>query len=336
MQHEIIMPALGMSQDTGTLLAWHKSEGDAVSSGDILFEVETDKTTMEVEAPADGFVVGISAEAGAEVPVGQVIAFISDKAEAPAVSAEQASSDSTDETAAASDALPAGQTVIMPTLGMAQDSGLLVAWSKAPGDKIDADDVLFEVETDKSIAEVTAGHSGYLVARLAAAGDDVPTGETIAIIAAEPVDQPIDRAYLAGAAVATTPTEESTNTQQEQSTAPASASMPTARPVMELTPAGSRILASPKLKRLAMQENLDLKLLVDAGVAQPYHFSDLQQLRELHAAAAASPAGAVVAAKVEVSASVDASGFDNFLDWIKANTAITDEAQVLASLLGSS
>jgi len=336
MQHEIIMPALGMSQDTGTLLAWHKSEGDAVSSGDILFEVETDKTTMEVEAPADGFVVGISAEAGAEVPVGQVIAFISDKAEAPAVSAEQASSDSTDETAAASDALPAGQTVIMPTLGMAQDSGLLVAWSKAPGDKIDADDVLFEVETDKSIAEVTAGHSGYLVARLAAAGDDVPTGETIAIIAAEPVDQPIDRAYLAGAAVATTPTEESTNTQQEQSTAPASASIPTARPVMELTPAGSRILASPKLKRLAMQENLDLKLLVDAGVAQPYHFSDLQQLRDLHVAAAASPAGAVVAAKVEVSASVDASGFDNFLDWIKANTAITDEAQVLASLLGSS
>jgi len=60
MQHEIIMPALGMSQDTGTLLAWHKSEGEPVSSGEILFEVETDKTTMEVEAPSDGFLVSTS------------------------------------------------------------------------------------------------------------------------------------------------------------------------------------------------------------------------------------------------------------------------------------
>ncbi|MEK9531882.1 MAG: biotin/lipoyl-containing protein, partial [Alphaproteobacteria bacterium] len=50
MAHEIIMPALGMAQETGRLVAWLKNEGDAVSKGDPLMEVETDKSTMEVEA----------------------------------------------------------------------------------------------------------------------------------------------------------------------------------------------------------------------------------------------------------------------------------------------
>ena len=77
MPHEVIMPALGMAQDTGLIVAWRKSAGDEVAADDVLFEVETDKSTMEVEAGADGFVAGLLAEAGEEVPVGRVIATIS-------------------------------------------------------------------------------------------------------------------------------------------------------------------------------------------------------------------------------------------------------------------
>jgi pyruvate dehydrogenase E2 component (dihydrolipoamide acetyltransferase) len=70
------MPALGMAQETGKLLRWIKSEGDQVAKGEPLMEVETDKVTVEIEAPADGILGGVSASEGQDIPVGQAIAFI--------------------------------------------------------------------------------------------------------------------------------------------------------------------------------------------------------------------------------------------------------------------
>ena len=76
MPTDVIMPALGASQDTGTLLSWLKQEGDAVASGEPLMLVETDKTTVELDAPASGTLAAVSAAEGDEVVVGTVIALI--------------------------------------------------------------------------------------------------------------------------------------------------------------------------------------------------------------------------------------------------------------------
>lgn len=76
MPHEVKMPQLGMTQDSGVIVAWLKGVGDAVSEGDALFEVETDKATMEVEASVAGFLTGVQASEGDDVPVGNVIAVI--------------------------------------------------------------------------------------------------------------------------------------------------------------------------------------------------------------------------------------------------------------------
>jgi pyruvate dehydrogenase E2 component (dihydrolipoamide acetyltransferase) len=73
---EVIMPALGMSQETGKLLRWMKNEGDAVAKGEPLMEIETDKVTVEIEAPADGILAGISAAEGEDIPVGRAVAFV--------------------------------------------------------------------------------------------------------------------------------------------------------------------------------------------------------------------------------------------------------------------
>ena len=54
MPHDVIMPALGMAQETGVILSWLKKPGDQVSLGDALMEVETDKAVMEVESSAAG------------------------------------------------------------------------------------------------------------------------------------------------------------------------------------------------------------------------------------------------------------------------------------------
>jgi pyruvate dehydrogenase E2 component (dihydrolipoamide acetyltransferase) len=76
MPSDVIMPALGMAQDTGKVLRWLKSEGASVTRGEPLLEIETDKVTVEIESPADGTLAGIRAAEGADVPVGQAVAVI--------------------------------------------------------------------------------------------------------------------------------------------------------------------------------------------------------------------------------------------------------------------
>src|ERR1700752_4323281 len=70
------MPALEMAQETGKLLAWRKKEGESVSKGEPLLEIETDKAVVEVEAPGDGILAGITADGGAVIPVGETIAWL--------------------------------------------------------------------------------------------------------------------------------------------------------------------------------------------------------------------------------------------------------------------
>jgi pyruvate dehydrogenase E2 component (dihydrolipoamide acetyltransferase) len=72
----VILPALGMSQDTGKIVQWLKAKGERVTKGEPLAEVETDKATVEIEAPADGILAHISAAVGDNIPVGHVIAAI--------------------------------------------------------------------------------------------------------------------------------------------------------------------------------------------------------------------------------------------------------------------
>jgi pyruvate dehydrogenase E2 component (dihydrolipoamide acetyltransferase) len=76
MATDVILPALGMSQDTGKIVQWLKSEGEHVVKGEPLVEIETDKATVEIEASADGVLARVSASNGDDVPVGQVIALI--------------------------------------------------------------------------------------------------------------------------------------------------------------------------------------------------------------------------------------------------------------------
>jgi len=73
---DVIMPALGMAQETGTLIQWLKSAGDSVVKGEPLMEIETDKATVEIEAPASGILSNITAQPGDVIPVGQRIALI--------------------------------------------------------------------------------------------------------------------------------------------------------------------------------------------------------------------------------------------------------------------
>ncbi len=72
---EVILPKVDMDMETGRISRWYAKDGDAVTKGQLLFEIETDKAAMEVDAPASGVLGGVVAE-GAVVPVGQAVAWI--------------------------------------------------------------------------------------------------------------------------------------------------------------------------------------------------------------------------------------------------------------------
>lgn len=128
MAKDVIMPALGMAQETGTLLQWLKSPGDIVTKGEPLMEVETDKANVEVEAPASGILANVSAQPGDVIPVGQTIALIV----APG------------ETAAKADRGSAPKPIAATPIAMrvAAEHNVDLSQIKPKGDRIQKDDVL--------------------------------------------------------------------------------------------------------------------------------------------------------------------------------------------------
>src|SRR4030095_11253914 len=86
MPTQVIMPALELAQETGKVLRWIKAPGDPVKKGEPLVEIETDKVTVEIEAPAAGVLRDVTAHEGDVIPVGQPIAMIYAADEATAAS----------------------------------------------------------------------------------------------------------------------------------------------------------------------------------------------------------------------------------------------------------
>lgn len=83
MIQEVILPALGETMDEGKIVRWLKGEGDPVSQGDPIFEIETDKATIEVEATAAGVLRSILVGEGESVPIGRTVAYLADDMEEP-------------------------------------------------------------------------------------------------------------------------------------------------------------------------------------------------------------------------------------------------------------
>lgn len=189
--------------------------------------------------------------------------------------------------------------VIMPALGMAQETGILVRWLVEAGAAVTKGSPLIEVETDKAVQEVEAQADGFLSDLRAGAGDEVPVGEVIGLIVTAAGDvtegsgaaevgpeagpEAEAKAEPAAASNAAAPdAQEETPVRGKSDTNIKSAHNDAIRP---LDPSG-RILASPKLRRMAEEAGLDLALLVAHGHPQPYHAADLDLLRQLTQAAA--------------------------------------------------
>ncbi len=160
MAKEVIMPALGMAQETGELLRWFVEEGATVKAGEPLMEVATDKVDETIVATASGVLAGVLAKAGDDVPVGQVIAYILAEGESvPAAKVSKKapveSAPPPQEKAAPSPQPPSGSgavTVSPVAARMAAEHGVDLAAIPAKGGRIQKEDVAAYLESQQSAA----------------------------------------------------------------------------------------------------------------------------------------------------------------------------------------
>jgi pyruvate dehydrogenase E2 component (dihydrolipoamide acetyltransferase) len=173
MPTNVIMPALELAQETGKVLRWMKAPGDTVRKGEPIVEIETDKVTVEIEAPATGILRDVTAREGDIVPVGHTIAIIA----APTDSATPSLSPTG---SAAPSLSPQGRGLDEGRSGegsdgrvkasplarkVAAEHGVDLAHIKTATGKIEKADVLAYVEGLKAVATAgNGGGGGHLVA----------------------------------------------------------------------------------------------------------------------------------------------------------------------------
>jgi pyruvate dehydrogenase E2 component (dihydrolipoamide acetyltransferase) len=165
MPTNVIMPALELAQETGKVLRWLRRPGDTVAKGEPIVEIETDKVTVEIEAPAAGILREVSAAEGDVVPVGRTIAQIFSANEAGVTVTAPASAKATGAVPAA----PAPVSVKASPLArkLAEQHGVEIGLIKTESGRVEKADVLAYVDARKSGAARPA--AGVVAARLAPA-----------------------------------------------------------------------------------------------------------------------------------------------------------------------
>ncbi len=198
---EVRVPTLGESVTEATVATWFKKPGEAVAVDEMLCELETDKVTVEVPAPAAGVMGEIVAAEGDTVGVDALLAtIVAGEGAAPAPAAAPA---------AAAPAAGGGDAVdvMVPTLGESVTEATVSTWFKAVGDTVAQDEMLCELETDKVSVEVPAPAAGVLSEIIAPEGTTVDASAKLAVIggasasaSAAPAAAPAAAAAPAGSA----------------------------------------------------------------------------------------------------------------------------------------
>lgn len=295
---DVVMPKMGESIQEGKILNWLKKVGDKIERDEILLEISTDKVDTEVPSPVAGVVAQLAYNVGDTVEVGTVIAYIETDvnasisasapapvappvpAPAPAAPAPVAVSPSPAPIPAPIAAAPAsGGTlldVVMPKMGESIQEGKILNWLKKEGDKVERDETILEISTDKVDTEVPSPAAGILAKILFQVGDTVEVGKIIAQISTgasasaasapaptpAPAPAPVPASMPAPANIAQAPAPVSTP-------APAPMSAPAFAPAGEVSRSSGGRFYSPLVRSIAKTEGIaqnELDAIVGTGL----------------------------------------------------------------------
>ena len=282
-QVEVRLPELAEAMTSATLAVWLKNPGDPVTAGEPIAEVETDKTTVELEAPADGVLAEVVVAAGTrDVAVGALLAVVREAARAG-------------EKGPTADSAPPVVEVRLPELADAMTSATLTAWLKRPGDSVTAGEPIAEVETDKTTVELEAPAGGVLAEiRIAPGAEAIAVGTVLALLHQSPSvasgmpGAPAGAADLPAAATSKPPPGTSgagevrgSLTESGPLDTPAAVSAATSDDVPQArsdAPAAQDLPATPLARRMAELAGLDLGGVTGSGAGGRVMKADVERL----------------------------------------------------------
>jgi pyruvate dehydrogenase E2 component (dihydrolipoamide acetyltransferase) len=288
MAEVIKMPKMSDTMEEGVISSWLVKEGDEVSSGDVLAEVETDKATMELESYEDGVILHIGIKEGDAVPIDSVIAIIGEKGEniddllkevengggsdksdeSSSEKEEKKSEQGSEEQIDASDVN--ASLITMPKMSDTMEEGVIASWLKKEGDKVEAGDILAEVETDKATMELEAYEDGTLLYIGIKEGDAAPIDGVIAVVGEEGADyEKLLKAHEQKSSGGGDRNKEEKKEKSSESKADTGSTKPTAPAESANNQKngkdGGRIFASPLAKKIAKDKGIDLADVEGSG-----------------------------------------------------------------------
>ncbi|XP_015192928.2 dihydrolipoyllysine-residue acetyltransferase component of pyruvate dehydrogenase complex, mitochondrial isoform X1 [Lepisosteus oculatus] len=283
---KVVLPALSPTMQNGTIARWEKKEGDKISEGDLIAEVETDKATVGFEILEECYLAKILvAEGTRDVPIGAVICitvespdlvpafkdYTLDMASAPPSPAATAAAAAPPPPAAAppqppGSSYPPHMKVLLPALSPTMTMGTVQRWEKKVGEKLSEGDLLAEIETDKATIGFEVQEEGFLAKVLVSEGTrDVPLGTPLCIIVEKESDIGAFADYVeTGVAEIKSPPPAPAPAPAPVAAVPplSQQSIPAATPV---PPAGAKAFASPLAKKLAAEKGIDLAKVRGSG-----------------------------------------------------------------------
>ena len=277
MAFQFKMPDIGEGIAEGEIVKIDIKVGDTIQEDDILFEVQNDKSVEEIPSPVSGKVLEVKVQEGTVARVGDIIVVIDDGS-GPAEAAPVAAA----APAASAPAAPAAGVFQfkLPDIGEGIAEGEIVKIDVKVGDTIAEDDILFEVQNDKSVEEIPSPVSGTITAVLVSEGTVARVGDVIVEIAAEGV-----------APVA----------------APSAPAAPAASPALAAAPAqptgvpaasnpGKLVLAMPSVRQYAREKGVDITAVVPTGKGGRVTREDIDNFGGAPVASAAPAASPAVEA----------------------------------------
>lgn len=261
---EVKLPQLGQTMEEGTVVSCRIKEDDEVKRGDIIFEIETDKATLEMESPAEGFVKGIVVKEGQTILVGDLMLVLGQKDEKVDMSkyspgdAESRQTEPQKKSEVKKTEESAGTIVKLPQLGQTMEEGTIVSVNIKIDDEVKRGDVVFEIETDKATLEMESPVEGFVKAVLVKEGETIPVGDNLLVIGNK--DDVLPAGYVdslkQGAEPATELPEKPSKVEQEEK-----------KPVAakQVTKTAGKVFASPRARKAAKEMGIDIAQLAGTG-----------------------------------------------------------------------
>lgn len=286
MAEVILMPRLSDTMTEGVIAAWHKNVGDAVSKGDLLADIETDKATMELESYQNGVLLHIGSPKGGKLQVNDLLAIIgkagedvtalvaehsggaTPKIEKTTDDRQQTTEAENSKLKAESSVLNASEmegVVLMPRLSDTMTEGVIAAWHKNVGDAVKKGEVLADIETDKATMELESYKDGKLLYQGAKAGEKIAVNDLLCIIGKDGFDVDAVVNALKHGQTSVTDTSLPDTSSQLPDTGNQKPETGNQQITNNIVVNEGRIFVSPLAKKMADEKGIDLRYVKGSG-----------------------------------------------------------------------